>query len=115
MARIYAQKFPVISASAAATLGISGSFSGSALCAGYSRAVGMLYASEASKAASGLIIHQSSDFGENWDIVSASDALAGSGTLSESVEIVGNAIRVTYRNGATAASLIRFLWQLRPI
>lgn len=115
MAKIYVQKFPVISASTSTSLGISGSFSGSARCDGYSRAVGMIYASEASLAGSGLMIHQSIDYGENWDIVSASDALAGSGTLSESVEIIGNAIRVKYTNGAAAASLIRFLWQLRPI
>lgn len=113
MAKIYVQKFPVVFQSAASFLSTACP-SGSALCNGYSRLIGVLYAGCTMDAGSGLVVEQSADGGTNWDIRGASSISASSGS-SFSFEIVGNAVRVTARSSACNVNPFRTLWQLRPI
>jgi hypothetical protein len=89
-----------------ASLAISASISGSCICEGYARLVG-LFCSDASAAigaASGLEIRQSCDYGAHWDSITASYALAACVSGSINAPLVGNAVRVTWWNGATAAA-----------
>ena len=88
--------------------------SGSFWSYGYARLVGLVISNASAKAASGLRVWQSGDGGDNWDYFSDWTLSACSGSAF-SIEIIGNAAKVDFRNGATAASLFRTLWQLRPI
>ena len=116
MARLYAQATePVLITTA--SLAISASVSGSAHCDGYARLVGQLWsnASAAAGAASGLTYWQSCNGGLTWDSLSASQAISASTSASINLTITGNAIKVHYWNGATAASLFRAHFQLYPV
>jgi len=112
MSRVFAQAFPVVW-STAASQAATASAAGSAVSHGYARLVGMHWANASAVSSSGLRIWQSSDMGVNWDfwtdfVPSASSASAFS------IEIVGNAVKVQFKPD-TAASLLRSLWQLRPV
>ena len=115
MAKVFVQKFPSVltySGSLAANTAITGS----AKCAGYSRLLGFITMSSSSETASGLNIKQSVDGGINWDCVSASDAIAtATGSAACSLEILGDAVRVSFKAGATTITSMKTLFQLRPI
>jgi len=61
-------------------------------------------ASAAVGAASGLKIQQSCDYGAHWDHTAASYALAACTAGSIITNLIGNAVKVTWWNGATAAA-----------
>ena len=114
MAKLYAQKFTTV-ASHSGTLAAAGSSSGSMVCDGYSRLVGFLYTSCALESASGLRVEQSMDYGSHWDLVSASDTVDGSATAACNTEIVGNAVRVTWKMGGATADAVRCRFMLKPV
>ena len=116
MSKIYVQSAPAVLESTA-SLAISASTSGSAVCNGYAKLVGVFWsnASAAVGAASGLNILQSANLGQNWDLTSASYTVTASAASAISVDVVGNAVKVQFWNGVTAASLFRTAWYLRPI
>jgi len=113
MAKIYCQNFPIVWQTTA-SLAASGSTGGSALCGGYARLVGGIVSAASAKAASGLRIWQSFDQGTNWDFWSDYVPSASSASAF-SIEIIGNAVKVDFRTDATGASILRALWQLRPV
>lgn len=114
MGKIYVQKMPAV-LSSTASLASSASISGSLVCDGYSVLIGGVYSSASGKAASSLVIEQSFDEGTNWDLVTACATVSELTSSSRKDDIIGNAVRVTYRNGADAASVFRVHWMVRPI
>ncbi len=114
--KLYVQGTETILASSA-LLGVSASVAGSAVALGHAKVVGLLWsdASAAVGAGSGLHIQQSSNYGTTWDLVSASYAITASTGVSVSQEVVGNAVKIQFWNGVTAASLFRSLFYLRPV
>ena len=114
MATIVGQTYSTAWTSSA-SLGISGSAtSGSFSTASYARFVGGVISNASSIATSGLRVYQSFDSGTNWDYWSEWAVSACSGSVF-SIEIIGNGMKVDYVNGATAASLFRTFWQMRPV
>jgi len=95
----------------------SGSISGSMVSEGFSRLIGAIWsnASAAVGSGSGLHIFQSSDYGQNWDLTSASYQVTASAASAINVTVVGNAVKVQLWNGATAASLFRCSFRLAPV
>ena len=117
MSRIYAQATESV-LDTSSSLAISASIGGSALSFGYTRLVGLFRTdgSAAAGAGSGLHITQSADNGVTWDLLSASQAIAACTSASCNINILGNAVRVIYWNGATAiASTMRASFRLYPI
>ena len=114
--KMYVQGTESVLASSAA-LGISASVAGSAIALGHAKVVGLLWAnaSAAEGTGSGLHVLQSSDLGTTWDIVTASYSVAASVGRSVSAEVVGNAVKIQFWNGETAASLVRTRFYLRPV
>jgi len=115
MSKLYAQKFPVVSSCTSGCFGAAASMSASYVCNGYAYLMGFLRTDQALDSGSGLIVRQSVDGGVNWDYVSASDGIGANASAACKIEIIGDAVQVFVRNGATAASSLRMLWQLRPI
>lgn len=111
--KVYVQNFPVVWQSSTA-LAASGSSGGSAMCDGYARLVGGIVSAASAKAGSGIRIWQSFNRGTNWDYWSDFN-LSASSASAFSIEIIGNAIKVDFRTDANGASILRTLWQLRPI
>ena len=98
------------------SLDSSGSTSGSTYSQGFSRIVGAVYTDASSVAGSGLTVRQSLDLGQNWDYITACQIAACSACDSAfSIEIVGDAVKVDYINGATTASNVRIKWYLKPV
>jgi len=116
MAKIHVLNTPTVLDTTAAQTA-KGYTSGSLVCDGFSRLVGLLYsnASAAVGSASGLVIRQSADGGANWDVVSASYQVTASAASVFNVNLLGNAVKVEFWNGATAASLFRCSFRLMPI
>lgn len=115
MSKVHVQSMPLILEHTSGCLAANGSLTGSLISYGYARLVGGFRSDVATETASGLRIEQSFDGGSNWDLVSASDLVGASGIATCSVEVLGDAVRVTIRNGATEASALRTTWRLRPI
>jgi len=115
MGKVYVQKFPEVFAYSSGSVGAACALTGSFLCSGYSQIVGYVTSSGSLDAASGLRIQQSIDKGGNWDIISASQVSATSFTTSCMVDIIGNAVRVTFDNGATTAASLRAGFYLKPV
>ncbi|MFA6358715.1 MAG: hypothetical protein WCY09_08690 [Candidatus Omnitrophota bacterium] len=113
MSRLYGQAVIEILRSSG-SLAAGGNISGSVISMGCRSIVGIVFSSASSKAASGLSIYQSADYGASWDYVSASVVAADSGS-GFSIEVVGNAAKVTYINGDDDASALRACWYLRPV
>ena len=113
MAKVFAQNSQIVLASSAALAANEYLYSGCILCSEYSTLVGMLW-SNASSTASGLTIKQSSNYGYNYDSASQY-TITASAASTFSIPIYGNAVCVSASNGATAASLFRALFTLRPI
>ncbi len=114
MARIYAQKFPVLSSCTGGSLLVGASFTASMPCNGYAYLMGFIRTDQA-LGASGVLVQQSIDYGQNWDYVSASDTLGANASAACKVEIIGNAVQIKISACGTEASAFRHLWQLRPI
>lgn len=107
--KLYVQKVEAVLESTAC-MASGASTSGSLMCAGYAYLVGGLNAN----AAGSLIVEQSVDRGQTWDLVSSSAATSACTSASRQDAIIGNAVRVRY--GVTAnASLVRMFFGLRPI
>jgi len=87
--------------------------SGSFVCHGYGRLVGMVYCSASTRAASGLRIRQSADRGINYDYWTDFVISEDSGSAF-SIELVGNVADVVFSIDNTA-SAFRSYWQLRAI
>jgi hypothetical protein len=117
MAKIYAQGYePVLiySGSLAAQANISGSM----VCPGYQRLVGMIYsdASAGIAAACGLVIQQSANYGTSYRAITASYAMTACTMVSVNQVIYGNAVKVAFYNGsACAASALDAFFALYPI
>lgn len=116
MSKVYIQKFPTVW-SHSGSLAQSGSVSsGSFLTAGYARLVGIIIASGSGKdSASCVTVSQSVDTGSNWDFTTtcALSACSGSGF---SIEVLGDAAKVTYYGDTTASTAeLRSKWMLRPV
>ena len=116
MAKLYAQAAESV-LETAATLAISASVAGSAICQGHARLVGLLWsnASAAAGAGSGLHFLESSDYGVHWDTIAASQAITASTAASVNLTLIGNAVKVQVGNGATAASIFRASFRLYPV
>jgi len=117
MAKIYAQGYePVLTYSG--SLAAQANISGSMVCPGYQRLVGVIYsdASAGIAAACGLVIKQSTDYGANYRITSASYAMTASTFITINQTIYGNAVKVAFYNGsACAASTLDVFFALYPI
>ena len=113
MSRIYGQAAISVWSASAPIVASASITSGSFVCFGYTRLVGILYTDASAKAASGLRIAQSSNMGANWDYRTdyAPTACSGSGY---SIEVVGNAAKIDYITDS-AASVFRTAWYLRPV
>lgn len=113
MAKIYVQKFPAVLVSSASFVATACP-SGSMLCGGYSRIVGIVYAGCTMDTGSAIRVEQSADKGTNWDYKTEYSMSACSGSAF-SINIVGNAVRVTMRSSTCNVNPFRTLWQLCPV
>lgn len=113
MSKIHAQNFPIVLLSSASFLSTACP-SGSFLSKGYARIVGIVYGGCTMDAGSAIRIEQSSDLGVNWDFKTEYSMSACSGSAF-SIEIIGNAVRVTARSSTCDVNPFRTLWQLRPV
>jgi len=111
MSKIYVQKVPIIWQSSSLMSPSSASYAGSAISEGYSRIIGMFWSDTIG---SSLRIEQSMDRGLHWDIAESWDVAASAGS-SIGASVVGNAVQIRFRNGASAASAWRANFMLRPI
>jgi hypothetical protein len=113
MSVIYAQRSLVVW-EYSASLAASAVSSGSAVCeSGYAKLVGVLR-TDATSTASGLHVYQSSDHGATWDYDSIYTMTACTASAF-SIDVCGNAIKVSASNNVTAASNVRGYFALRPI
>ena len=112
---IHAQPFTEVLRSAA-SLAQAGSISGSLVAHGYSKIVGIVYASASGDAASAVMIEESADFGSNWENTGTCSALTADSASTFSASLHGNAVKVTIKLGLTdTGSVFRTAWYLRPI
>jgi len=115
---LHSQVMPIVfSASAYGAVAAKEDASGSLISNGYARLVGIFRsdAAVALGAGSGLYVEQSSNWGGNWDITSASCQITACAASTFDLEVLGNAVRVRLINGDTATSRIRCNFMLRPI
>lgn len=114
MAKIYVQNSPCPWGTSTSMAASGSQTSGSFKTNGYARLTGILISSASMKAGSGLRVEQSGDLGVNWDYASdwAPSACSGSGF---SIELLGDAAKVTVYNGADNADIFRTSWRLRPV
>lgn len=113
MSKIHAQDAETVLATTA-SLAVNGTVSGSMICAGYARLMGTVI-SNASTTAIGLVVQHSANQGANWDYTSGSYTIAACSGSGFDIPIYGNAVKVSASNGATAASLFRAFFWLRPV
>lgn len=115
MGKTNVQQTTIVLESQSPCLAAGASVAGSAICHGFAKLVGVFRSDVDTETASGLRIEQSADFGSNWDYVSGSDLIAASTGTGCSIDVVGNAVKVTIISGGSAASALRTSWRLRPI
>ena len=87
---------------------------GSSVSQGLEVLRGMWFSDVATSTGSGLLIQQSSDFGQSWNLISASDQVGACGTQTYDVTLLGNAVKVTACNGAAIASNVQATFYLLP-
>jgi len=114
MSKIYIQNFPEV-LKFSGSVGAACVLSGSLHCSGYSKLIGFITSSGSCETGSGFSIFQSVNAASDWDIDSGSDTWDTSFSAACSVDVLGNAIRVRYKNGATTTLNLRMLFQLKPI
>lgn len=112
MARLYAQATTEVLRTSA-SLAVNGTITGSLICHGYAKLVGLLW-SNASGTASAIRVQQSSNYGANWDYETLYPITASTASAFD-VTLYGNAVKISASNGATAASLFRAVFNLRPV
>ena len=117
MAKIYAQQPEYVLLSTSTALVATGSMSGSLVSLGHSKLLGTFYSSMSAAvgAGSGINVLQSANYGATWDLLSASYPIKAVTASPFSVDIVGNAVKVQVWTGASAASIVRAAFYLRPI
>jgi len=117
MAKMYAQQLEYVLLSTSTALVATGSMSGSAVSLGHSKLIGTFYSSMSAAigAGSGINIFQSADYGLNWDLLSASYPIKAVTSSPFSIDITGNAVKVQVWTGASAASIVRTAFYLRPV
>ena len=103
MSKLYAQKTVTVF-SHSGSFAAAGSMSGSQVCEGFARLVGGFRSDIVSETGSGFRIEQSFNGGQNWSIVSSSALASACAASSFNITVTGNAARVFWRNGASAAS-----------
>ncbi len=91
----------------------NGSSSGSVSCVGYKNLVGLFCSDASTQTASGLQVQWSCDKGSHWDKTTASDAFAACAVGACLTTVLGDAVKVTWRNGADAASQARLYFYLQ--
>ena len=114
MSKINSQNFPEV-LSFSGSVGAACDMTGSLLCSGYSQLIGYITSSGSLDGTVGLSVQQSVNSGSEWDIISASQVSATAFTTSCMIDIIGDAIRVRSKNGATKTSNLRMLFQLKPV
>ncbi len=116
MSKTYLQHMPTIMQAADSACGAGASSSGSLLSTGYARVVGSFFsdASSAGGTGSGLTFFQSADYGAHFDLISASSSVLATCASAFDVAVVGNAVKVKWCNGLTAATSVRYAFMLRP-
>jgi hypothetical protein len=114
MAKLYVQNAPVVTEYSSGSFAANGASSASLLCAGYSQLRGLFYSDVATETGSGLQLSQSMDGGANFLYTSASDIVGACGLATCIVDILGDAVKVDIRNGATAGSNARWKFYLLP-
>lgn len=114
MAKFYVQGSASV-LSHTGTLTADQEISGSLLCLGYAKLCGLAWASCPSETGSGLRIYESANAGDSFECLSASDQLAASGSATYSLDVHGDAVKVFYKNGGTAAGSSQILFYLRPV
>lgn len=114
MTRLYPQATAVVF-SFSGSMAANASTSGSLLCQGYSTLTGGLFTSDSTIAACGFRVDQSFNGGANWDVTTASNALASGASAACTVALIGNAVRVQLQIGATAASRVSARFYAKPI
>lgn len=97
------------------SLAAGASISGSVYARGYARLVGYVATNASTVAACGIFVEQSGNSSGSWDVISASNAIAACAIAACDTAIVGDWVRVRLHNGATAASIYRANFYLRPI
>ena len=98
------------------SLAIGGSISGSVIDYGMSKIIGIVFSDASSMTGSGIIIKQSIDGGENWDHQSTWDISACDvGNSAFELSVIGDAVKIEYRNGSEIASNLRMKWYTRPV
>lgn len=112
MTRLYSQANAIVLATSA-SLPVNGTITGSLVCLGYTKLIGLLW-SNASGTASALRIQQSSNYGSTWDYETLYP-IAASTASGFSLDLYGNAVKVSASMGAGAASLFRANFSVRPI
>jgi hypothetical protein len=115
MSKTSVQETEIVLEGVSPCLSSGASIAGSSISHGFAKLVGTFRSDVDTETASGLRIEQSADFGSNWDLISGSDLIAASVTTGCSVEVVGNAVKVTIISGGSAASALRTSWRLRPV
>jgi len=115
MTRINIQKFPEVFTYSSGSVSAGCAMTGSQPCSGYSQIVGNIYSSGSLDSACGLKIWQSVDGGTYWDITSASQVATAGFTTSCMVDIIGNAVKVAYKNGEAVSASLRLGFYLKPV
>lgn len=113
MAKIFAQKTETVLNSTAA-LGAGASISGSLVCEGFAKIMGLVVTNASLDDASSIRIYQSLSHGASWDQQGDFILTACSGS-PYTCPLYGNAVKVLIKNGAGAASIFRTNWYLLPI
>jgi hypothetical protein len=115
MAKIYAQN-PLTVFEGTASMAGGASTSGCVIAAaGYAKLVGGFISDASSETGSGVRVEQSMDSGANWDIVSASAKATANAASIYDIDVVGDAVRVAWVNGADDATAVRYHFYLRAI
>ncbi len=113
MSKIFAQKTENVLNSTTALLA-SGSISGSLVCEGFTKIMGMVISNASLDDASSIRLYQSMSHGASWDVIG--DFIQTACTACPyTCPLYGNAIKVLVKNGTGAASIFRTNWYLLPI
>ena len=113
MSRVYPQATASL-LSHSGSLAAGASISGSLYARGYARLVGYVITNASTVSACGIFVEQAAN-SASWDVVSASNTIAACTTAACDTAIIGDYVRVRLHNGATAASIYRANFYLRPI
>lgn len=97
------------------SLGDTDTISGSLACVGYAKLCGMIWSSCTGETGSAVMVQFSTNGGDNWDYVGASDGLTASTATACCTDIVGTSVKVSLQQGAASGDLVRAEFWLRPV